>query len=70
MARTILHFSGYLSSHFVYTEINVICSECCLINLGVPQGSIISSLLYLIYVNDIFNVCNLIKCVHYANDTV
>ena len=29
-----------------------------------------SSYLYLIYFNDIFNVCTLIKCILYADDTV
>ena len=51
----------------MYTEINGVRSECCLIKCGVLQGSIISPLLYLIYFNDIFNVCNLIKCVLYAD---
>ena len=33
-----------------------------------PQGSILSSYLYLIYVNDIFNACNEVKCVLYVDD--
>ena len=53
----------------MYTEINGVRSECCLIKCEVQQGSVIGPLLYLIYVNDIFNVCNLIKCVFYADDT-
>ena len=40
------------------------------IKCEVSQRSIISPLLYLIYVNDIFNVCNLIKYVLYDDDAV
>ena len=63
-------FHCYLSNRFMYIKINSVRSECCLIKCGVSQGSIIGSLLFLIYVNDIFNVCNLSKCVLYADDTV
>ena len=41
-----------------------------LIKCGIPQESIIGSVSYLIYVNDIFNFSNLIKCLLYADDTV
>ena len=60
----------YLSNRFMYAEINDVRSECCLIKCEVPQGSIINPLLYLIYVNDIFNACNSIKYVLYADDIV
>ena len=35
-----------------------------------PQGSILGSLLHIIYVNDIFKVYNDAKCVLYADNTV
>ena len=62
-------FRSYLCNRFQYIELNNDRSLLCLIVFGVPQGSILGSYLYLIYVNDIFNVCNEVKCVLYADDT-
>ena len=39
------------------------------INVGVPQGSILGPLLFLLYVNDIHNISSKISCVLYADDT-
>ena len=63
-------FSSYLTNRFQYTESNNVCSSYALLVSGVPQGSVLGPLLYLIYVNDIFYVSNVIKTVLYADDTV
>ena len=39
------------------------------INYGVPQGSILVPLLFIIYMNDIFNVSNFLFTLLYADDT-
>jgi retron-type reverse transcriptase len=50
-------FRSYLSDRQQFVEIDGKISERVPINIGVPQGSILGPLLYLIYVNDIGNSC-------------
>lgn len=63
-------FKSYLTSRYHYTVINNSRSLCSVMESGIPQGSILGPLLYIIYVNDIFNVHSNVKCVLYADDTV
>ena len=61
-------FASYLTNHFQYTEIHGQKSTYLNINTGVPQGSILGPILFLIYANDINNCSNLnILC--FADDT-
>ena len=61
-------FASYLTNRFQYTEIHGQKSTYLNINTGVPQGSILGPILFLIYVNDINNCSNLnILC--FADDT-
>ena len=48
---------SYLSNRKQYVQIGDIKSDLLNINCGVPQGSVLGPLLFLIYVNDIAN-CN------------
>ena len=61
-------FASYLTNRSQYTEINGHKSTYLNISTGVPQGSILGPILFLIYVNDINNSSNLnILC--FADDT-
>ena len=61
-------FASYLTNPSQYTEINGQQSTYLKINTGVPQGSILGPILFLIYVNDINNSSNLnILC--FVDDT-
>ena len=62
-------FRDYLSDRTQVTVINNVKSETSRIRCGVPQGSILGPLLFLLYINDLPN-CNLLSDVRmYADDT-
>ena len=62
-------FRDYLSDRTQVTVINNVKSETSRIRCGVPQGSILGPLLFLLYINDLPN-CNLLADVRmYADDT-
>jgi len=62
-------FRSYLENRFQYTEYQNGKSENLSINCGVPQGSILGPLLFIIYINDIANVTHMFKPLLYADDT-
>ena len=61
-------FESYLSSRMQFVEMDNCRSSRIPIKCGVPQGSILGPLLYLIYVNDISNSCNG-NILSFADDT-
>ena len=67
--RTLNWFKSHLSKRVQYTEINGKLSQHLDVELGVPQGSILSPVLFLIYVNDINNSCSDANFVKFADDT-
>ena len=65
-----LHLSqSYLEKQTQFVEINKKTSNVLPINHGVPQGLVLGSLLFLIYINDTNGVVNFSKIHHFADDT-
>lgn len=62
-------FSSYLSNRLQYVQLSNTKSKMLSINCGVPQGSILGPLLFIIYINDIINVSKLTTLIMFADDT-
>ena len=61
--------SSYLSNRTQYVSYNGVDSECMSISCGVPQGSILGPLMFLVYINDLASICNALLPVMYADDS-
>ena len=59
----------YLKNITQYVEINSTKSNTLPIATGVPQGSILGPLLFIIYVNDLSNSSEVFYFISYADDT-
>ena len=66
---TLKWFKSYLSERKQYVYINGECSELKQITCGVPQGSVLGPLLFLIYINDLPNISKKIDLYLFADDT-
>ena len=63
-------FTSYLSSRTVVISINNSTSRARPVTVGVPQGSILGPLLFLIFINDLPQCRNNYKSILYADDTL
>ena len=62
-------FKNYLQNRVQYVSINNACSDSLPIECGVPQGSILGPLLFLIYINDLAHVSPDAISILFADDT-
>ena len=62
-------FQNYLSKRKQFIEFENVHSEVLEINIGVPQGSVLGPLLFIIYVNDISKASKLFEFISCADDT-
>ena len=66
---TLSWFENYLSNRKQYVKYNGIVSNTEKINCGVPQGSILGPLLFLLYINDLSTVSEACMSIMFADDT-
>jgi retron-type reverse transcriptase len=60
---------NYLSDRYQFVEYNGFQSSSNEIKCGVPQGSILGPLFFLLYINDICNVSSILNFILFADDT-
>ena len=61
--------TSYFTNRTQQVEVNGHVSELRKTSLGVPQGSILGLLFFILYVNDLSSISNLVKFFQFADDT-
>ena len=68
--RNYAWIKSYLSNRLQTIQVDENCStEYCVVNCGVPQGSILGPLLFLLYVNGLKNASSVLDPIMFSDDT-
>ena len=59
----------FIQDRRYFVNVNGLNSDIRNVNIGVPQGSTLGPLLFLIYVNDMKNSSSILKFIQFADDT-
>ena len=62
-------FHSYLTNRKQFVVINKFSSDCAQITCGVPQGSILGPILFLLYINDLNSASKVLQTIMFADDT-
>ena len=62
-------FRSYLSNRKQFVSVNNVESDTATMHYGVPQGSVLGPLLFLIYINDLHKAIKYSTTCHFADDT-
>uniref|UniRef100_A0A8C7Y996 Reverse transcriptase domain-containing protein n=1 Tax=Oryzias sinensis TaxID=183150 RepID=A0A8C7Y996_9TELE len=60
---------SYLRNRKQFVKVEGACSQCLDIVCGVPQGSVLGPILFILYINDSFQVSKKLRLVLFADDT-
>ena len=69
--RGVMHswFKSYLSNMKQYVSVKSSSSSMSNITSGVPQGSVLGTVLFLLHINGMHKSSNQMRCAHFADDT-